>query len=187
MTLAETASHLLRDAGRPTPRWPRPPARPRSSSILETFLIGATQVVVDIHSRFLFEQHVFERRAQAELSADDFCEIMLRAQRETYGDGLDERHLHPYMWAWKPHYYSTDLSFYNYPYAFGLLFGIGLYALYQARGPAFIADYEALLGSTGEAAPATWRPASASICASPTSGRPACASSSSASTATLQL
>jgi oligoendopeptidase F len=110
-------------------------------------------VVVDITSRFLFEQEVFERRAQAELSADDFCEIMLRAQRETYGDGLDQRYLHQYMWAWKPHYYRTDLSFYNYPYAFGLLFGMGLYALYQARGPAFVADYEALLASTGQASP----------------------------------
>ena len=49
--------------------------------------------------------------------------------------------------------YRTDLSFYNYPYAFGLLFGMGLYALYQARGPAFVADYEALLGGTGEASP----------------------------------
>jgi oligoendopeptidase F len=78
---------------------------------------------------------------------------MLDAQRATYGDGLDGRYLHPYMWAWKPHYYRADLAFYNYPYAFGLLFGIGLYALYQARGPAFVADYEALLASTGEAAP----------------------------------
>jgi oligoendopeptidase F len=79
---------------------------------------------------------------------------MLRAQRATYGDGLDGRYLHPYMWAWKPHYYRADLAFYNYPYAFGLLFGIGLYAQYQARGPAFVADYEQLLASTGQAAPA---------------------------------
>jgi pepF/M3 family oligoendopeptidase len=152
MTLAETASTfcetLVTDAALAASTGPA-----EELSILETFLTGATQVVVDISSRFLFEQEVFERRAQAELSADDFCEIMLRAQRETYGDGLDQRYLHKYMWAWKPHYYRTDLSFYNYPSAFGLLFGIGLYALYQARGPAFVADYEALLGGTGEASP----------------------------------
>ena len=110
--------------------------------------------MVDITSRFLFEQEVFERRAQAELSAEDFCEIMLRAQRATYGDGIDGRYLHPYMWAWKPHYYRSELAFYNYPYAFGLLFDIGLYAVYQARGPAFVPEYEALLSSTGEASPA---------------------------------
>jgi pepF/M3 family oligoendopeptidase len=120
--------------------------------ILETFLMSATQVIVDITSRFLFEKEVFEHRAQAELSADDFCDIMLRAQKATYGDGLDERYLHPYMWAWKPHYYRQDVSFYNYPYAFGLLFGLGLYAVYQQRGEAFLPAYDALLSSAGEGA-----------------------------------
>lgn len=119
-------------------------------AILETMLIGDTQVIVDIYSRYLFEREVFERRAASELSADDLCEIMARAQQATYGDGLDERALHPYMWTWKPHYYDTDLSFYNFPYAFGLLFGIGLYAIYRQRGAAFVPDYMALLASTGE-------------------------------------
>jgi len=122
--------------------------------ILETSLVGATQVIVDIASRYLFEKEVFERREEAELSADDFCEIMLRCQQATYGDGLDSRYLHKYMWAWKPHYYSVKLPFYNYPYAFGLLFGTGLYAIYQERGRAFVPDYEALLASTGEASAA---------------------------------
>jgi pepF/M3 family oligoendopeptidase len=119
-------------------------------AILETFLSDAAQVIVDIYSRYLFEQEVFERRAQAELSADDFCDIMIRSQQATYGDGLDSRYLNPYMWAWKPHYYMPNLSFYNFPYAFGLLFGLGLYALYQERGRAFLPEYDALLRSTGE-------------------------------------
>jgi oligoendopeptidase F len=153
MTLAETASTfcetLVTDAALAAAASPQ-----EELSILETFLIGATQVVVDIHSRYQFEKEVFERRELAELSAEDFCEIMLRCQSATYGDGLDERYRHPYMWAWKPHYYRTGLSFYNYPYAFGLLFGIGLYAVYQQRGAAFLDDYRALLASTGEASPA---------------------------------
>ena len=95
-------------------------------SVLETQLNGASQVIVDIYSRYLFEKEVFERRAESELSADDFCEIMERAQKATFGDGLDERYLQKYMWTWKPHYYSTGISFYNFPYAFGLLFGTGL-------------------------------------------------------------
>lgn len=148
MTLAETASIMnetivtdavLRQAKSPD----------EELAILETFLIGASQVVVDIYSRFLFEKEVFERRAVAELSADDFCEIMTRAQLATYGEGLDPRHLHPYMWAWKPHYYRLGLSFYNFPYAFGLLFGLGLYAVYQERGQGFLAEYDGLLRSTG--------------------------------------
>jgi oligoendopeptidase F len=119
-------------------------------AILENFLLGASQVIVDIYSRFLFEKEVFERRENGELSADDFCELILRFQRETYGDGLDDQFQHPYMWAWKPHYYSPDLSYYNYPYAFGLLFGLGLYAVYKKRGEEFIAEYESLLRSTGQ-------------------------------------
>ena len=58
------------------------------------------------------------------------------------------------MWAWKVHYYIPSFSFYNYPYAFGLLFGTGLYATYKESGKQFVKDYEGLLSSTGEAAPA---------------------------------
>ena len=76
---------------------------------------------------------------------------MAQAQRDAYGDGLDPEYLQPYMWTWKPHYYRTGLSFYNFPYAFGLLFGTGLYAIYQERGAAFVPDYMNLLASTGEA------------------------------------
>ena len=54
------------------------------------------------------------------------------------------------MWTWKPHYYRPSLSFYNFHYAFGLLFGTGLYAIYQQRGAAFVPDYMDLLASTGE-------------------------------------
>jgi len=120
-------------------------------AVLETQLNGASQVIVDIYSRYLFEKEVFERREEAELSADDFCEIMERSQKATYGDGLDERYLQKYMWTWKPHYYSIGISFYNFPYAFGLLFGTGLYAIYQQRGGDFVDDYKSLLASTGEA------------------------------------
>lgn len=120
-------------------------------ALLETALIGDSQVIVDIYSRFLFEKEVFERREKSELSADELSEIMEEAQAATYGDGLDPDFRHKYMWTWKPHYYSAGLSFYNFPYAFGMLFGIGLYAIYQQRGADFVPDYKNLLSSTGEA------------------------------------
>jgi len=59
------------------------------------------------------------------------------------------------MWAMKPHYYSTEVSFYNYPYMFGLLFGLGLYAQYQQDPEKFKQGYDALLSSTGLADAAT--------------------------------
>jgi oligoendopeptidase F len=123
-------------------------------AILETQLVGSTQVIVDIYSRFLFEREVFALREQGELTPSELCEIMVQAQRDSYGDGLDPEHLQPYMWTWKPHYYRTSLSFYNFPYAFGLLFGTGLYAIYQERGAAFVRDYMDLLAATGEASAA---------------------------------
>jgi len=123
-------------------------------AILEAKLVGDSQVIVDIYSRYLFEKEVFERREKTELSADELCEIMENAQKATFGDGLDERYLQKWMWTWKPHYYSAQVSFYNYPYAFGLLFGTGLYAIYQKRGDAFVEDYVQLLASTGEASAA---------------------------------
>jgi oligoendopeptidase F len=123
--------------------------------ILEAGLLGSCQVVVDITSRFLFEQEVFESRRERELSVDELCSAMYKAQRETYGDALDERLLHPYMWAMKPHYYSTGRSFYNFPYMFGLLFGLGLYSRYQADPEEFKASYDDLLSSTGVADAAT--------------------------------
>jgi pepF/M3 family oligoendopeptidase len=153
MTLAETASTfcetIVAEAVLAQVNDPQ-----EELAVLESQLNGASQVIVDIYSRFLFEQEVFERRAQAELSADEFCEIMERAQKATYGSGLDERYLQKYMWTWKPHYYSVGLSFYNFPYAFGLLFGTGLYAIYRQRGADFVTDYKALLASTGEASAA---------------------------------
>ena len=149
MTLAETAS-IMNETIVQQAALARAENPQEELGILETALIGDSQVIVDIYSRFLFEREVFERRAKAELSADELNEIMSWAQKESYGDGLDERYLQPYMWTWKPHYYFADLSFYNFPYAFGLLFGVGLYAIYQQRGEAFIADYQNLLASTGE-------------------------------------
>ncbi|HVA44131.1 MAG TPA: M3 family oligoendopeptidase [Acidimicrobiales bacterium] len=119
----------------------------RRLSILEYDLQGGCQVVVDIHSRFLFESAVFERRQARTLSVSEFCELMLDAQRQAYGDGLDESNLHAYMWAVKPHYYSTH--YYNWPYTFGLLFGLGLFAVYQDDPERFRSGYDDLLSSTG--------------------------------------
>src|SRR5581483_6329348 len=153
MTLAETASifceTIIRHAALQNAN------TQEQIAILEASLQGSCQVVVDITSRFLFEQRVFERRKQRELSVDELNALMVEAQRETYGDELDEDALHPYMWAMKPHYYSSEYSFYNSPYMFGLLFGLGLYALYQKDPEGFKKGYDALLSQTGLADAAT--------------------------------
>jgi pepF/M3 family oligoendopeptidase len=153
MTLAETASIFCETVIRTAALSRADEAE--QLALLENSLEGACQVVVDITSRFLFEQGVFEGRRARELSVDELCNLMLDAQRETYGDGLDTDVLHPYMWAVKGHYYSTGRSYYNYPYMFGLLFGLGLYARYQEDPEGFKAGYDDLLSSTGLADAAT--------------------------------
>lgn len=116
--------------------------------LLELELMDACQVIVDIMSRYLFETEVVERRKTHALSPRELKEIMIDAQKQTYGDGLDKNFLHPYMWACKSHYYRADLHFYNFPYAFGLLFGKGIFARYKERGEAFVAEYDQLLRAT---------------------------------------
>lgn len=117
-------------------------------ALIESQLQDTTQIIVDIYSRYLFESAVFENREQSFMFSKDLEEMMLFAQKEAYGDGLDQAYLHPYMWACKPHYYSTGLSFYNFPYAFGGLFSKGLYAIYQEQPEGFVEKYQELLRAT---------------------------------------
>jgi pepF/M3 family oligoendopeptidase len=115
-------------------------------TILDTDLQGATQVVVDIHSRFLFERELCRRRERQTLAVGELSELMLDAQEQAYGDGLDADLRHPFMWAVKSHYFTP---FYNWPYTFGLLFGVGLYRRYQDDPERFRLGYDDLLSSTG--------------------------------------
>ncbi len=117
-------------------------------SLLEGQLSDVTQIICDIYSRFLFEFRVVEKRGENFMFADELCNIMLDAQKEAYGDGLDHETLHPYMWACKSHYYSAGLGFYNFPYAFGGLFARGLYEKYKKEGSAFLEKYNKMLRET---------------------------------------
>lgn len=118
--------------------------------ILESSISHAGQVIVDILSRFIFESEVFKRREDHSLSVNELKEIMISAQKEAYGDGLDHNVLHPYMWVNKPHYYYPSRNFYNFPYAFGLLFALGLYSEYMKSGENFVKKYDELLAATGK-------------------------------------
>lgn len=143
MPLAETASifcetivnnHLLSKIKDPKERL----------SILENSLQGDTQVIIDILSRYLFETKLFEN-AKGPISKYQMKEMMIESQKKAYLDGLDHDQLHPYMWLVKSHYYSAGLNFYNFPYAFGLLFGKGLYAQYKKNPKQFLSKYDDLL------------------------------------------
>ena len=118
-------------------------------TLLESSLMESTQTCVDILSRYLFETEVIQTRADHAMTVDELKDCMLRAQAATYGDGLNQEIRHPYMWACKSHYYSSGLNFYNFPYAFGELFGKGVFALYLKEGASFVPKYCQLLRSCG--------------------------------------
>ncbi|MGI5172702.1 M3 family oligoendopeptidase [Treponema sp. OMZ 840] len=146
MTLAETASIfaetiVMKDQLSKTSGFER-------AKLIEMHLSDGNQVLVDILCRFYFERSVFEERSKSELSAADFCRLMARAQNDTYGNGLSKER-HPYMWAVKSHYYIPELDFYNFPYAFGQLFALALYARFEKEGSSFPEVYTALLKDTG--------------------------------------
>jgi len=147
MALAETASIFCE-----TLLFERAAAQVRDGAarigVLDLHLTGAAQVVVDIYSRFLFESELCRRRRRTVVSVPELNMMMLDAQEAAYGDGLDPAYRHQYMWAVKPHYFTP---FYNWPYTFGQLFGIGLYARYRDDPDAFRTGYTDLLSSTGMA------------------------------------
>ena len=144
MPIAETAStlcesifinHVIKSA-----------SKDEQIFILETDIQGAAQTLVDIYSRFLFEDKVFEMRKEGSLSSEEMQDIMVDAQKQTYGK-LGS--YHPYMWACKSHYYDADFNYYNFPYAFGMLLSKALYGIYLKDKDNFMPLYNKLLASTG--------------------------------------
>lgn len=115
-------------------------------NLIESQLQDVTQIIVDIYSRYRFEDAVLRRRKEEFMGAAELCRIMLQAQADSYGDGLDSALRHPYMWLCKSHYYGS--TFYNFPYAFGGLFARGLYAKYAQEGTSFVPIYKKLLHTT---------------------------------------
>ena len=115
-------------------------------ALIESQLQDVTQVICDIYSRYRFESMVFQRREEEFLNAGTLCGLMTEAQKLSYGDGLDQSRMHPYMWVCKSHYYGP--TFYNFPYAFGALFARGLYAQYERDGADFVPKYKKLLYTT---------------------------------------
>ncbi|MBZ9685005.1 M3 family oligoendopeptidase [Clostridium estertheticum] len=148
MPLAETASifseTLVRNAALKTAD------ADEALSILGTDLVNCSSVIVDIYARYIFEKAVFEKRSEGELSLEEVKDLMIWAQKKAYGDAISQETLDPFAWIHKNHYYYPDANFYNFPYAFGLLFSKGLYNMYLNEGSSFVKKYNELLCITGK-------------------------------------
>lgn len=148
MPIAETASIFCENIVKKAAL--KEASKEEALAIIENEICDSGQVICDIYSRFLFESKVFEEREEGPIDAKRLKDIMVEAQKEAYGNGLDHNVLHPYMWTWKPHYYEASYNFYNFPYTFGLLLAKGLYGMYKKEGDQFPAKYVKFLSMTGK-------------------------------------
>ena len=115
-------------------------------ALLEDKIQRSVAFFMNIHARFLFETRFYEERKEGIVSATRLNALMEEAQREAYGDALDT--VHPHFWASKLHFYITDVPFYNFPYTFGYLFSLSIYAKAKEEGTGFEEKYIALLQDT---------------------------------------
>ncbi|WP_026691649.1 M3 family oligoendopeptidase [Alteribacter aurantiacus] len=115
--------------------------------LLDDKLNRAVAFFMNIHSRFLFETRFYEERKKGLVSVHRLNELMLEAQKEAYCDELGS--YSPHFWASKLHFHITGVPFYNFPYTFGYLFSMGIYAKAAEEGTAFEESYIDLLRDTG--------------------------------------
>ncbi|WP_371069267.1 hypothetical protein [Sediminibacillus sp. JSM 1682029] len=102
---------------------------------------------MNIHSRCLFEKKFYEERKKGNVPACRLNELMEEAMDKGYQGALDGGSIH--SWIWTPHYYITNSPFYNFPYTFGYLFSLVIYAKAKESGKAFEQAFLALLRDSG--------------------------------------
>lgn len=146
MTLAETASifaeNIVRDY-----LLEQVETREEKLEMLWEELSSCYALMINIPVRYEFEKSFYEQRREGELEASQLCNLMSSTWQEWYGDSMEGSD--PYFWASKLHFSISEVSFYNYPYLFGYLFSIGVYAQREAKGQQFYQDYVNLLRDTG--------------------------------------
>jgi oligoendopeptidase F len=146
MTLAETASifaeTLVRDALYAKANTPA-----QQLAIAWEDGAAAATFLLNIPARFTFEEKLVEGRKQGFVIADKLKTMMHDSWQHWYEGSLasyDEM-----FWASKLHFSIASLGFYNYPYLFGYLFSLGIYAQKDRYGEAFNDLYTNLLRDTG--------------------------------------
>lgn len=102
---------------------------------------------MNLHSRFIFEERLYEARKQGMVSAERLNGMMEDALTEAYAGSIS--HLPVHSWISTPHFYITTSPFYNFPYTFGYLFAVSIYAKAKEQGKDFEKSYLALLRDTG--------------------------------------
>jgi pepF/M3 family oligoendopeptidase len=147
MTLAETASTICETiVQRGARAIVTNPAQ--ELALLEESLKGVTLNTFAIVPLFVFEQAVFAARAQRELAPLELEAEMTTAWRDVAGDAVDPETLWSTSWT-MGHFFIDSVWFYNFPYAFGALFALGLLAVREAEPDRFLDRLDTLLADSG--------------------------------------
>ncbi len=108
----------------------------------------AAALMLNIPARFEFEQKLVETRQNNFVTADAMKEMMSDSWKLWYEDSLTE--YDEMFWASKLHFSISGFGFYNYPYLFGYLFSLGIYAQKdKMQGQSFEEKYIDILRDTG--------------------------------------
>ena len=148
MNLAETASTFA-EAVLGKQRLATAREASEELEILDQMLGDAVSYLMNIHARFLFEDAFHVERSSGEVSAKKLSDLMLQAQQQAYEQALEEDGYYPGFWISKLHFYISTLPFYNFPYTFGYLLSLGLYALVEDAKSDFPSQYRDFLIATG--------------------------------------
>ncbi|WP_090741833.1 M3 family oligoendopeptidase [Mesobacillus persicus] len=142
MNVAETASTfaemIVADAA-----LKRASTKEERIALLEDKIQRSVALLMNIHARFLFETRFYEERKHGVVNVEKLNRLMEEAQVEAYGGALEE--YHPQFWSSKLHFYITGVPFYNFPYTFGFLFSLGIYAQALEAGESYEEKYIDLL------------------------------------------
>ena len=109
----------------------------------------AAALMLNIPARFEFEQRLVETRQSNFVTADAMKDMMRESWQLWYEDSLSE--YDEMFWASKLHFSISGFGFYNYPYLFGYLFSLGIYAQKDQlqSGENFEEKYLSILRDTG--------------------------------------
>src|SRR5690625_1501569 len=115
-------------------------------ALLEDKLQRSVAFFMNIHARFLFETRFYEERKKGFVQASRLNELMDEAQRDAYKNAINSTS--PTFWSNKLHFHITGVPFYNFPYTFGYLFSLSIYAKALEEGTSYEDKYIALLRDT---------------------------------------
>lgn len=146
MSLAETASTFGETLVRDAMLQDADSLQTRMDVVWED-MTALIAFVLNIPTRYAFEKRFYEARDERPLRPEELKALMSEAWEEWYGDAISEPD--PMFWASKLHFFISGISFYNFPYLFGYLFSLGVYASREKFGDDFFPRYQALLRDTG--------------------------------------